>query len=750
MYSNMFQIYHDEENTKNVNLLNHSKHNIMMREKKIISSERNKKNILSSITNNNNVIFINEKTDRMKNHIHQQKTQSIKIQKKKQQLNKKKKKREDKDLKSKKLKKKKKKKKQKQKSNNVLTSDTINNNHHPVVQYANTTSTIANQWEQEIEVIINMPIVNEEKILCYVQVYDEEVKTKYFNSVSRNLLSIYPQWQYIFEQQYNKNRQNYGNNNILSENFYNHRTRTFINYVNVYDMRCKDQYYQLVKSNMFKKFPQWRSVFSANVSFSVRKKQLALEKYKREFNSFWQDDENDVKHREITTSMVKRSDTHNKSITGELITDTSTSIKMTDYKKEFKLFWETTDESNTSANEENVFKKVKKYQTRATYNLKTNAVADSFQTTTLYVILLLICFFVSPVKFSRNVDDSLFDILLHNQNGIKYEAMQEKLEVLNSIEPVQLVSHVNQKKISNNKEPLQQTTTTTASDRPKIGSTNIALKKQSMDLNKPYTKIMPIKLTPYPSSSKFYLKYGVVVETNAKNIVINNNIEKKISLLSPRDYPSISSNTDTFDIKITKANVKTNYFDMHKPRKMTKQNFELNKIINLSTVSRITMKNTGGKESTTTLKTTATKPMLNMKQTSKMKTRNKSKKVMLQFSSNLIAHTMIQSNIIFSFQVHTMAYIEKYSKICVFVEDVNDIGTSVRRCKTPIHNNSDLAKQNHISEFKLKFSIAGIYNMKALLLHPRNGKLGEINLNNVNVRGDTNPKYNSGAYASFV
>ena len=750
MYSNMFQIYHDEENIKNVNLLNCPKHNIMMREKKIISSERNKKNILSSITNNNNVIFINEKTDRMKNHIHQQKTQSVKIQKKKQQLNKKKKKREDKDLKSKKLKKKKKKKKkQKQKSNNVLTSDIINNNHHPVVQYANTTSTIANQWEQEIEVIINMPIVNEEKILCYVQVYDEEVKAKYFNSVSRNLLSIYPQWQYIFEQQYNKNRQNYGNNNILSENFYNHRTRTFINYVNVYDMRCKDQYYQLVKSNMFKKFPQWRSVFSANVSFSVRKKQLALEKYKREFNSFWQDDESDVKHREITTSMVKRSDTHNKSITGGRITDTSTSIKMTDYKKEFKLFWETTDESNTSANEENVFKKVKKYQTRATYNLKTNAVADSFQTTTLYVILLLICFFVSPVKFSRNVDDSLFDILLHNQNGIKYEAMQEKLEVLNSIEPVQLVSHVNQKKISNNKEPLQQTTTT-ASDRPKIGSTNIALKKQSMDLNKQYTKIMPIKLTPYPSSSKFYLKYGVVVETNAKNIVINNNIEKKISLLSPRDYPSISSNTDTFDIKITKANVKTNYFDMHKPRKMTKQNFELNKIINLSTVSRITMKNTGGKESTTTLKTTATKPMLNMKQTSKMKTRNKSKKVMLQFSSNLIAHTMIQSNIIFSFQVHTMAYIEKYSKICVFVEDVNDIGTSVRRCKTPIHNNSDLAKQIHISEFKLKFSIAGIYNMKALLLHPRNGKLGEINLNNVNVRGDTNPKYNSGAYASFV
>ena len=85
MYSNMFQIYHDEENTKNVNLLNRSKHNIMMREKKIISSERNKKNILSSITNNNNVIFINEKTDRMKNHIHQQKTQSVKIQNKKQQ-----------------------------------------------------------------------------------------------------------------------------------------------------------------------------------------------------------------------------------------------------------------------------------------------------------------------------------------------------------------------------------------------------------------------------------------------------------------------------------------------------------------------------------------------------------------------------------------------------------------------------------------------------------------------------------------
>ena len=46
MYSNMFQIYHDEENTKNVNLLNRSKYNIMMREKKIISSERNKKNIL--------------------------------------------------------------------------------------------------------------------------------------------------------------------------------------------------------------------------------------------------------------------------------------------------------------------------------------------------------------------------------------------------------------------------------------------------------------------------------------------------------------------------------------------------------------------------------------------------------------------------------------------------------------------------------------------------------------------------------
>ena len=68
---------------------------------------------------------------------------------------------------------------------------------------------------------------------------------------------------------------------------------------------------------------------------------------------------------------------------------------------------------------------MKKYQTRATYNLKTNAVADSFQTTTLHIILLLICFFVSPVKFSKNVDDSLFDILLHNQNVIKYEAMQE-------------------------------------------------------------------------------------------------------------------------------------------------------------------------------------------------------------------------------------------------------------------------------------------------------------------------------------
>ena len=83
------------------------------------------------------------------------------------------------------------------------------------------------------------------------------------------------------------------------------------------------------------------------------------------------------------------------------------------------------------------------------------------------------------------------------------------------------------KKISNNKEPLQQTTTT-ASDRPKIGSTNIALKKQSMDLNKIY-KNNANKTTPYPSSSKFYLKYGVVVETNTKNIVINNNIEKRKS-----------------------------------------------------------------------------------------------------------------------------------------------------------------------------------------------------------------------------
>ena len=107
--------------------------------------------------------------------------------------------------------------------------------------------------------------------------------------------------------------------------------------------------------------------------------------------------------------------------------------------------------------------------------------------------------------------------------------------------------------------------------------------------------------------------------------------------------------------------------------------------------------------------------------------------VSLSFSSNVAQDYFAEVGALFAFQVYTKGYIEMHTKICVFVEAAHGTSEFFRQCKAVLRRTSEIQQTLHVSTFELTFDTVGKYTFKALLLHPRNGKLGIVTINNFKV-----------------
>ena len=69
---------------------------------------------------------------------------------------------------------------------------------NPIVEYANTTNSLAHQWHNEIRNIL-MNTAPTKQLVQYAHVYEPTVKRKYLKVIQSNLLDFYPQWKHIFD-----------------------------------------------------------------------------------------------------------------------------------------------------------------------------------------------------------------------------------------------------------------------------------------------------------------------------------------------------------------------------------------------------------------------------------------------------------------------------------------------------------------------------------------------------------------------
>ena len=99
---------------------------------------------------------------------------------------------------------------------------------------------------------------------------------------------------------------------------------------------------------------------------------------------------------------------------------------------------------------------------------------------------------------------------------------------------------------------------------------------------------------------------------------------------------------------------------------------------------------------------------------------------------------MIQDHVaevgtLFAFQVYTKGYVEMHAKVCVFIVSARGSTELSRQCKGVLRHASDIQQTLHVSTFEFTFNAAGKYTFKALLLHPRSGKLSEVSMSNFDV-----------------
>ena len=94
-------------------------------------------------------------------------------------------------------------------------------------------------------IVSTAPVSKGKNLLRYVEVYSHHVKDKYYNSIKSNILSKYPQWRYIFEQKQNEMTYGFDSENSCTPSLVSNfrAMSSTINYVQVYDDRCKRKYY---------------------------------------------------------------------------------------------------------------------------------------------------------------------------------------------------------------------------------------------------------------------------------------------------------------------------------------------------------------------------------------------------------------------------------------------------------------------------------------------------------------------------
>ena len=440
----------------------------------------------------------------------------------------------------------------------------------------------------------------------------------------------------------------------------------------------------------------------------MHKKHLSLQNYKKQFKEFWNDD--DHGHHNDTKGDKKN---NNKNITlrtnylgnQNICIDAPTNVK---FKYAIK-------------NKQNVVCK-------ANSNCHMNNSMHSFQTNTFYIVAIFVLFFITSVHHDSGImnDDLIGNSITKGESRVKpNKSSNHTLSESKKIVQMELpLLHYSPLKTQTPHTQVVNNQAFVISGRNmKIDSKNSI----SISLKKTNTNIAPIRITPYPLSSKFFLKTNIVVETWDYDKDIHIDLKKD---KTPLDKNSENNGyNNAFDIEIFKNTVK--------PVGPLNQK-TIQKIINLSPISRKfkTIKtkidkgnilDISGNTKPNVYKNVASRASKNIK-------RPKHKKVTISFSPNLLEMKFIQVNSMVTFQTSVKGFVEKYSKTCVFVEDINTKKSgNARSCKSLGDNPSNLSKKNHVSEFKLKFHDAGVYQIKALLLHPRNGKLSEVFLNEITV-----------------
>ena len=117
----------------------------------------------------------------------------------------------------------------------------------------------------EIDSILEHPGNYHNTIVDYVEVYDSRIKYSYYKFIEERMLAKFPQWQNIFSFEEDDKMIDTGDEFDLP------KVDEFgvdICYVEVYDFRCKQAYFESVKERMFLKFPSWKNIFEpdANVN----------------------------------------------------------------------------------------------------------------------------------------------------------------------------------------------------------------------------------------------------------------------------------------------------------------------------------------------------------------------------------------------------------------------------------------------------------------------------------------------------
>jgi hypothetical protein len=234
-------------------------------------------------------------------------------------------------------------------------------------------------------------------------------------------------------------------------------------------------------------------------------------------------------------------------------------------------------------------------------------------------------------------------------------------------------------------------------------------------------EVLPILLTPYPSSSTFYFKYNIVIEDFnnkrksyeiAKNIIrrrkINNDTMSSIQIIA-----NDGGNGNLPVGKSIKSTKHGKHILEHAKRRMQE--------------AKIGKTEVPGRAVSQNALETLSSPR------ERRQGIQSSQKLSLSFSFNVAQGHVAEVGELFAFQVYTKGYVEMYTKICVFVDAPHGTSELFRQCKDVLRHTSEIQQTLHVSTFEVTFDTVGKYTFKALLLHPRHGKLSKVTINDFGV-----------------